>query len=93
MLLCPFHHRALHEGGWRILGDPRRTGQLVFLSPRGRRVDEVVASASAADPIKAVPAVNEHTIATAYGEHMHLADAVDALHTWLRREPATGWVT
>ena len=29
--LCPFHHRLLHEGGWRISGDPNR--QVTWIRP------------------------------------------------------------
>ena len=27
-LLCPYHHRLVHEGGWRIEGDPN--GELIL---------------------------------------------------------------
>ena len=33
-LLCRRHHRAVHEGGWTILGDP--AGTLRFVRPDGR---------------------------------------------------------
>ena len=33
VLLCPFHHRAVHEGGWRVEVDDR--GVLRFLNPLG----------------------------------------------------------
>jgi len=33
ILLCRFHHRLLHEGGWSVHGDV--DGQLVFVDPRG----------------------------------------------------------
>jgi hypothetical protein len=33
VLLCRRHHRAVHEGGWRIEGDP--TGHLRFRRPDG----------------------------------------------------------
>ncbi|MDQ4097597.1 MAG: HNH endonuclease, partial [Actinomycetota bacterium] len=32
--LCPFHHRLVHEGGWRIRGDPE--GDVTFVRPDGR---------------------------------------------------------
>ena len=35
-LLCPFHHRLVHQPGWRIEGDPR--GELVFIRPDGQVV-------------------------------------------------------
>ncbi len=31
--LCPFHHRLLHEGGWRISGDPN--SEIVWIRPDG----------------------------------------------------------
>lgn len=34
--LCWFHHHLVHEGGWTIEGDPE--GEMVFVSPTGRRV-------------------------------------------------------
>lgn len=34
--LCWTHHGLVHEGGWRIEGDPE--AELVFVSPGGRRV-------------------------------------------------------
>jgi hypothetical protein len=33
-MLCPFHHRLVHEGGWRIRGDPNH--DVVFVRPDGR---------------------------------------------------------
>jgi len=41
LLLCRFHHRKVHEGGWRILAvDPRlgSDGELRFLGPDGQRL-------------------------------------------------------
>src|SRR5947207_816524 len=38
--LCTFHHRLVHEGGWRIAGDPAESSGLTFVSPRGRRITE-----------------------------------------------------
>jgi len=32
--LCGHHHRKLHEGGWKIVGDPN--GELRFMAPDGR---------------------------------------------------------
>jgi Domain of unknown function (DUF222)/HNH endonuclease len=34
VLLCWHHHRLVHEGGWRVRGDP--AGHLEFLRPDGR---------------------------------------------------------
>ena len=35
VLLCPFHHRAVHEGGWGVEMD--ESGALRFLNPLGVR--------------------------------------------------------
>jgi hypothetical protein len=34
VMLCGYHHRKLHEGGWRIEGDPG--DELRFVNPFGR---------------------------------------------------------
>ncbi|MGH9069385.1 MAG: HNH endonuclease signature motif containing protein [Acidimicrobiales bacterium] len=34
LLICRVHHRAVHEGGWRIEGDPE--GELTFVGPAGQ---------------------------------------------------------
>jgi hypothetical protein len=36
LLLCAAHHRFVHEGGWRIEGEPG--GELRFVHPDGRRL-------------------------------------------------------
>ncbi|HYH27947.1 MAG TPA: HNH endonuclease signature motif containing protein [Actinomycetota bacterium] len=36
VLLCHEHHRLLHEGGWRVMGDAG--GDLRFHDPTGRPV-------------------------------------------------------
>jgi hypothetical protein len=38
--LCPFHHRLLHEDGWRIEGDPN--GQITWIRPDGRQFHHVL---------------------------------------------------
>ena len=38
VLLCRRHHRAVHEGGWTILGDP--AGTLRFVRPDGRALPD-----------------------------------------------------
>lgn len=38
VLLCPQHHRFLHEHRWRIKGDPGRPDGLEFHAPDGRRL-------------------------------------------------------
>ncbi len=39
VLLCPFHHRAVHEGGWRVEMDER--GVPHFFNPLGVRMPVV----------------------------------------------------
>ena len=39
VLLCPFHHRAVHEGGWRVEMDER--GVPNFFNPLGVRMPVV----------------------------------------------------
>ena len=34
ILLCPSHHRLVHEGGWSMRGDPEK--EVVFVRPDGR---------------------------------------------------------
>lgn len=38
ILLCPFHHRFVHENHWRIKGDPSCPDGIEFHSPDGRRL-------------------------------------------------------
>jgi hypothetical protein len=39
-LVCRYHHRVLHEGGWTAEGDAG--GAITFVDPVGRRVPEVL---------------------------------------------------
>ncbi len=36
LMVCPRHHRWVHEHGWRVRGDPNRADGLVFRRPDGR---------------------------------------------------------
>ena len=36
--LCGPHHRLVHEGGWKILGNPN--GDVTFVAPDGRRISQ-----------------------------------------------------
>jgi hypothetical protein len=51
VMLCPYHHRLAHEGGWRMRGRP---GALVITRPDGRRLEHragrVLAEATARAP-------------------------------------------
>jgi len=57
VLLCPFHHRAVHEGGWRVEGDPE--GALVFVPPGGHHLREVPVEPPNTDP----DALRRHRVA------------------------------
>ena len=39
LTLCAFHHRLVHEAGWRIHGDSAESPNLTFVGPHGRTVD------------------------------------------------------
>ena len=47
VLLCPFHHRAVHEGGWRVEMDER--GVPNFFNPLGVRMPVVPESPDIGD--------------------------------------------
>jgi hypothetical protein len=46
MLLCKFHHRFLHEYGYRVELDEQQNPR--FFDPRGRRVHETPARSASA---------------------------------------------
>ena len=76
VLLCTFHHRLVHDGGWKVWGDADRV--LVFVNPRGKSFTDqgVPADARRFRPIEGI---DEHTIATALGERFNRHLAVSAL--------------
>jgi hypothetical protein len=47
-LVCLYHHKVLHEGGWRAEGDAGDT--LTFVDPLGRRMPEVLLPPPRTDP-------------------------------------------
>jgi hypothetical protein len=80
IVLCSFHHRLVHEGGWTIEGTPD-TG-LIFRSPEGRTLTEA--------PPKPTPVgwrtistrwrrVDRTSFAGGHGERMDLDWTVTAL--------------
>jgi hypothetical protein len=76
MLLCTFHHRLVHDGGWGACGDG--DGQVVFVSPIGRLVtDEEPPRAAARLPF--TTGIDERTIATALGERLDVRYASQVL--------------
>jgi hypothetical protein len=86
VMLCTFHHRLVHEGGWRIVGDSAQARELVFVSPTGRIVDErdPVASSPPTPPLRRDRRIDAHTIATAEGGRLDLDAAILGLVSLLR---------
>lgn len=80
MLRCSFHHRAVHEGGYRIQrerGEPPmvlRPDGSAIAPPSSTRVAEATEGGGAALP-RAVGSVH----ALWAGEHLDLAHTIDAL--------------
>jgi hypothetical protein len=57
LLLCARHHRAVHEGGFRVCTDTE--GKAVFFSPHGRVIGEAPPTAArGSDPLEALVARN-----------------------------------
>lgn len=75
LTLCTFHHRLVHVGGWRVHGDA--DGDVVFISPRGRRLRERAPDVPATTA--SLPSVNSQPITMAEGVRMDLALACDAI--------------
>jgi hypothetical protein len=76
LLLCTFHHRLVHGGGWKVWGDADRV--LVFVSARGKSFTDqgIPADERRFRPIEGI---DEHTIATALGGRFDRRLAVSAL--------------
>lgn len=80
--LCGFHHRSVHEGGWRVVGDPAESFGLSFIGPDGRRIDERPEPSPPVAPTR-IPHVA--TMPTADGARMSLGHALDGLHSLMHR--------
>jgi uncharacterized protein DUF222/HNH endonuclease len=80
VLLCSYHHTLVHEGGWRVVGNPNQP--LTFVSPEGRVLDEQPRALLLAD-WRFVPhthhTVNGTAIRTAHGERLDLDWTISAL--------------
>jgi Domain of unknown function (DUF222) len=68
-LVCLYHHKVLHEGGWHATGDA--DGALTFIDPHGRPTPEVSLPPPRTDPA----AIRRHYAAT--GVHIR-ADTIIA---------------
>jgi hypothetical protein len=91
VLLCSVHHRLMHEGHWRAIGNANHT--LAFRSPSGRIFRETAPPAPRIDPSaisRRHADVTGDRITTSHGERMDLDWTVMALCTqcpperWLR---------
>ncbi len=85
-LVCLYHHKVLHEGGWHAEGDA--TGALTFVDPLGRRMPEVLLPPPKTDPnairrdnVQREVAITADTIQPRWyaGDRLDLHHAVDAL--------------
>jgi Domain of unknown function (DUF222)/HNH endonuclease len=61
-LLCSFHHRLVHEGGFRVRRD-LESGALEWFDPRGRPIPAVPSRGLAADQTPSLLALGERGIA------------------------------
>src|SRR6059036_650065 len=92
-LLCRWHHRAVHEGGYQVELAP--DGTLRFRRPGGRLLPDVPPPVAVpADPVQALRArhetqglrLHERTAGTLWlGERLDLGWAIDVLHPWATR--------
>ncbi len=93
IMVCPTHHRSVHEGGWRVEADGR--GGFGFVDPRGALVSEVVVPPppSTADAIvethrAAGPAITPQSIASlSEGERLDLDWTMTAIWSTHPPEP------
>ncbi len=92
ILVCLYHHKVLHEGGWHVTGDA--DGALTFTDPNGRPMREVSlppprtdATAIRKEHARAGTHISAHTITAQWaGERLDLDHAVGAL--WHLDPPA-----
>ena len=64
-MLCPVHHRAVHEGGWNVEADGR--GGFTFLSARGVPVPELALVSTPTSPDAVVRANTDAGVAITPG--------------------------
>lgn len=77
LMLCPTHHRCVHEGGWNV--KPDRLGGFTFADPGGHAIPAVtlaspcgVSEAIAANTRAGVSITSESIGSLSEGEHMDL---------------------
>jgi 5-methylcytosine-specific restriction endonuclease McrA len=80
VLLCPFHHKLVHEGGWQVDGDANE--ELTFVGPDGKRLAESIRRRLRAH-WRSIPFRQRNiagdVIRTATGERLDLDLAITAL--------------
>ena len=77
LMLCPVHHRSVHEGGWNI--EPDGHGGFTFFNPRGAIVPALAVPPSASTPEAAI-AITPHSIASlSEGEPLDLDHTMTAI--------------
>jgi hypothetical protein len=81
VLLCSFHHRLVHEGGWGVTGDADQP--LTFTSDRGRVLVEDERRRAIRAHWRTIPFEERHiggkAIRTAHGERLDLDLTITAL--------------
>ncbi|MCP5026730.1 MAG: DUF222 domain-containing protein [Actinomycetia bacterium] len=90
ILLCPFHHRLVHEGRWSVRG---KGGESEFVGPDGRAATSDQLKGSVAQIAEAAPQDLEALIAWWGGERLDLHYAVGVIldaQEWRRRKAAEG---
>ena len=87
ILLCSFHHRLVHAGGWRVRG--RANEKVAFVRPDGRLLDERAPIVRPSSPLAgAPPGAN---VATATGDKLDLDLAITALLSRMATQEAQAW--
>src|SRR5690606_10772175 len=81
VLLCTFHHRLVHEGGWNAWGDGDRV--LVFVKPSGKMITDQGGPPDPR-PFRPIETIYSQTIQTALGERFDRHLAVATLFEMLR---------
>ena len=91
VLLCPFHHRAVHEGGWRVEMDER--GVPSFFNPLGVRMPVVPEAPDIGDLLladaSAEPPAGDLGLARWHGKRG--IDASTGMTRWLGERIDWGW--
>jgi hypothetical protein len=81
VVLCAYHHKAVHDRGWQVLG--AADGQLEFVAPNGRVLTDRADPGEHRDVEwsldEYVDHVDERTIATAWNEPVDIHWAVGVL--------------